>query len=102
MNKFRYIQEPNGGFIPQYFTNKEVWEDFKVKHIPKKLRNFCSEIVEYDYSNNIRSNKKWWHFTSSKESDEEMSLVFADEMVVNAFLGAAKHCFEEKVTNFEL
>lgn len=90
-------------YIPQYKIDDESeWMDFKVKNIRGSLRKLCNTIGNIQFLSISKSYPVWHWIPSEGEKEEDMVLIFETDILVSAFLGAAKCWFSEKVQEFDI
>ena len=105
--ELRYIKTGNA-YIPQYKKDeKSDWNCFTAKQVPKKsllygvskaLGDTCTDtaVVKNAWDHTIRETKL---FLEYKEQDV---IFFLEEILVMAFLGAAKSYYTQEVKEFSI
>ena len=99
--KFRYRIDSRGWHIPQYLNSKDEWLDFKLDDLGD------SSTLIRDIAFRLGKSSSWgktvYYYTAKLgEKEEDMSLIFEDELKVTAFLGAAKVYFGKRIKEVEL
>lgn len=88
-------------YIPQFYSEQNTWEDFKVKHITPSLKNLCYHLGCISLPRTYDGGQ-WFYEPKQSEQVRDMSLIFSKEMLVCAFLGAAKIVFDYQPKEFEV